>query len=202
MKIVFMGTPDFAVPCLRKLAESGHEVAAVFTQPDKPKGRGYALAPPPVKEKALEYGLTVYQPTTLRDGEALSLLTEMAPDMIVVVAYGKILPKEIIDLPRFGCVNIHASLLPLYRGAAPIQQSVLDGCEKTGVTAQCMDVGIDTGDVLGDVNGDGAVGIDDVTFLIDMLLTGSSGNNADVNGDGQVGIEDVTALIDMLLCGA
>ncbi len=143
-----MGTPDFAVPCLEALEKDANDIIAVFTQPDKPKGRGYALAPPPVKEKALEYGLTVYQPTTLRDGEALSLLTEMAPDMIVVVAYGKILPKEIIDLPRFGCVNIHASLLPLYRGAAPIQQSVLDGCEKTGVTAQCMDVGIDTGDIL------------------------------------------------------
>lgn len=148
MKIVFMGTPDFAVPCLRALVEDGNEIAGVFTQPDKPKGRGYALTPPPVKVTALENGLTVYQPTTLRDGEALSLLQSLAPEMIVVVAYGKILPKEIIDLPRYGCVNIHASLLPLYRGAAPIQQSVLDGCEITGVTAQCMDEGIDTGDIL------------------------------------------------------
>lgn len=148
MKIVFMGTPDFAVPCLSALAEDGNEIAGVFTQPDKPKGRGYTLTPPPVKIKALEYGLTVYQPATLKDGEAEKLLAEISPDMIVVVAYGKILPKEIIDLPKYGCVNIHASLLPLYRGAAPIQQSVLDGCAITGVTAQCMDIGIDTGDIL------------------------------------------------------
>ena len=148
MRIVFMGTPDFAVPCLKALIDDGNDVIGVFTQPDKPKGRGYTMTPPPVKVTAQSLGLTVYQPETLRDGSALSLLQELAPDMIVVVAYGKILPAEILSLPRFGCVNIHASLLPQYRGAAPIQQAVLDGCSETGVTAQCMDTGIDTGDIL------------------------------------------------------
>lgn len=148
MKIVFMGTPDFAVPCLKALIEDGNEIAAVFTQPDKPKGRGYTLTPPPVKVTALENGIEVYQPTTLKDGDALALLHQLAPEMIVVVAYGKILPKEILELPPQGCVNIHASLLPQYRGAAPIQQAVLDGCAVTGVTAQCMDIGVDTGDIL------------------------------------------------------
>ncbi len=148
MKIVFMGTPDFAVPCLQALIDDGNEIAAVFTQPDKPKGRGYAVMPPPVKVVAQENGIDVFQPLTLKDGEAFKLLEGIAPEMIVVVAYGRILPKEIIDLPEYGCVNIHASLLPQYRGAAPIQQAVLDGCTVTGVTAQCMDVGIDTGDIL------------------------------------------------------
>lgn len=148
MKIVFMGTPDFAVPCLQALIDDGNEIAAVFTQPDKPKGRGYAVMPPPVKVVAQENGIDVFQPLTLKDGESFKLLEGIAPEMIVVVAYGRILPKEIIDLPEYGCVNIHASLLPQYRGAAPIQQAVLDGCTVTGVTAQCMDVGIDTGDIL------------------------------------------------------
>ncbi len=148
MRIVFMGTPDFAVPCLKALIDDGNEIAAVFTQPDKPKGRGYTMTPPPVKVTALENNIEVFQPVTLRNDETLQLLQKLEPEMIVVVAYGKILPKEIIDLPQYGCVNIHASLLPLYRGAAPIQQAVLDGCAVTGVTAQCMDVGIDTGDIL------------------------------------------------------
>lgn len=148
MRIVFMGTPDFAVPCLDALVKDGNEIAGVFTQPDKPKGSGYTMTPPPVKERALEYGLDVYQPMTLKDAEIQEQLRSLSPEMIVVVAYGKILPKEIIDMPVYGCVNIHASLLPLYRGAAPIQQSVLDGCTVTGVTAQCMDIGIDTGDIL------------------------------------------------------
>ena len=147
MRIIFMGTPDFAVPCLKALIDDGNEIKGVFTQPDKPKGRGYTMTPPPVKELALLNNINVYQPTTLRDGKALELLKELDPEMIVVVAYGKILPEEIINLPEYGCVNIHASLLPQYRGAAPIQQAVLDGCEITGVTAQCMDVGIDTGDI-------------------------------------------------------
>lgn len=148
MRIVFMGTPDFAVPCLKSLIADGNEIAGVFTQPDKPKGRGYTLTPPPVKVTALENGLDVYQPTTLKDGQALDLLKKLAPEMIVVVAYGKILPKEIIDLPEYGCVNVHASLLPEYRGAAPIQQAVLDGKKITGVTTMYMDIGIDTGDML------------------------------------------------------
>ena len=148
MRIVFMGTPDFAVPCLKALIDDGNEIPAVFTQPDKPKGRGYAMTPPPVKVCALEHDIPVFQPNTLRDGEALGIMSELEPDMIVVVAYGKILPKEILELPRLGCVNVHASLLPEYRGAAPIQWAVLDGKKKTGVTAMLMDVGLDTGDML------------------------------------------------------
>lgn len=148
MKIVFMGTPDFAVPCLEALIKSGYDVCGVFTQPDKPKGRGYALAPPPVKVTALENNISVYQPTTLKDGEALTILNELSPDCIVVVAYGKILPKDILDLPRYGCINVHASLLPKYRGAAPIQWSVINGETETGVTTMYMDVGLDTGDMI------------------------------------------------------
>ena len=152
MKTVFMGTPDFAVPCLRTLAESGHEVAAVFTQPDKPKGRGYKLIPTPVKAAALEYGLPVYQPLSLRKGEeaeeALRILRDIAPDLIVVTAYGQILPKEILELPKYGCINIHASLLPKYRGAAPINWVLLSGEKETGVTSMQMSEGLDTGDML------------------------------------------------------
>lgn len=152
MKIVFMGTPDFAVPCLRTLAESSHEVAAVFTQPDKPKGRGYKMIPTPVKAAAEEYGLAVYQPLSLRKGEdadeALKILNDIAPDLIVVTAYGQILPREILELPRYGCVNIHASLLPKYRGAAPINWVLLNGEAETGVTSMQMSEGLDTGDML------------------------------------------------------
>lgn len=148
MKIVFMGTPDFAVPCLKALVESGETVVGVFTQPDKPKGRGYTLCPPPVKVCAAEYGISVFQPTTFKDGTALETLKELGPELIVVTAYGKILPAAVLSLPKYGCINIHASLLPQYRGAAPIQQSVLDGQAKTGVTAMQMDVGLDTGDML------------------------------------------------------
>ena len=143
-----MGTPDFAVPCLDALVKDGNEIAGVFTQPDKPKGRGYTMTPPPVKVLAMDNNIEVFQPTTLKDGEAARKLSELAPEMIVVVAYGKILPKDIIELPEYGCVNVHASLLPQYRGASPIQQAVLDGCKKTGVTAMYMDVGLDTGDML------------------------------------------------------
>ncbi|MGN0469332.1 MAG: methionyl-tRNA formyltransferase [Acutalibacteraceae bacterium] len=148
MRIVFMGTPDFAVPCLKALIEDKNEIVGVFTQPDKPKGRGYALTPPPVKVTALENNIEVFQPKTLKDGTALEILNKLNPEMIVVVAYGKILPKEIIDLPEYGCINVHASLLPEYRGAAPIQWAVLDGKKKTGVTAMYMDIGLDTGDML------------------------------------------------------
>ena len=148
MRIVFMGTPDFAVPCLEALIKDGNDIAAVYTQPDKPKGRGYTMTPPPVKVLAMDNNIEVFQPTTLKDGEAARKLSELAPEMIVVVAYGKILPKDIIELPEYGCVNVHASLLPQYRGASPIQQAVLDGCKKTGVTAMYMDVGLDTGDML------------------------------------------------------
>ena len=152
MKIVFMGTPEFAVPCLKVLAESDNEVAAVFTQPDKPKGRGYKMIPTPVKEAALEYGLPVYQPLSLRKGgdaeESMKVLRDIAPDLIVVTAYGQILPKEILELPKYGCVNIHASLLPKYRGAAPINWVLLNGETETGVTSMQMSEGLDTGDML------------------------------------------------------
>lgn len=148
MRIVFMGTPEFAVPCLQKLIDCGHEITGVFTQPDKPQGRKMILTPPPVKALALENGLTVYQPLKMRDGTALEMLKEANPELVIVVAYGKILPKEILEFPKYGCINIHASLLPKLRGAAPIQWSVINGCEKTGVTSMQMDEGLDTGDML------------------------------------------------------
>ena len=151
MKIVFMGTPDFAVPCLKSLIDSGENVQAVFTQPDKPKGRGYKLTPPPVKELALKNNIPVYQPTSLKNGddanETIKILNELSPDLIIVVAYGKILPKTILDLPKY-CINVHASLLPKYRGAGPIQWSVLNGEKTTGVTTMLMEEGLDTGDML------------------------------------------------------
>ena len=152
MKIVFMGTPDFSVPCLKALCKSGHNVAAVYTQPDKPKGRGYKMIPTPVKKCAKEFNIPVYQPKSLRKGEdaekAVENLGEIAPDLIIVVAYGQILPQSILDLPRYGCINIHASLLPEYRGAAPIQWCILDGKTETGVTSMKMESGLDTGDML------------------------------------------------------
>lgn len=149
MRIVFMGTPDFAVSTLTALIEGGHEVVAVVTQPDKPKGRGKAVLMTPVKEKALEHGIMVYQPERIRDDEPFfEILQELAPDVIVVTAFGQILPKRILDLPRYGCINVHASLLPKYRGSAPIQWAVINGDEETGVTTMQMDVGLDTGDML------------------------------------------------------
>lgn len=143
-----MGTPDFAVPCLRRLMEDGHEIAGVFTQPDKPKGRKQILTMPPVKALALEYHIPVFQPQKMRDGSAYSILKDLAPELIVVVAYGKILPEDILNLPRYGCLNIHGSLLPAYRGAAPIQWAVLNGEKTAGVTAMQMDAGLDTGDMI------------------------------------------------------
>ena len=149
MKLVYMGTPDFAVPPLTALVEAGHEVAAVVTQPDRPKGRGKTVLMTPVKEKALSYGIPVYQPARVKkDEEFLKTLREINPDAIVVAAFGQILPKEILELPKYGCVNIHASLLPKYRGAAPIQWAVIDGEKESGITTMMMDVGLDTGDML------------------------------------------------------
>lgn len=148
MDIVFMGTPEFAVPCLERLISDGHNVKGVFTQPDKPKGRGHKMQFPPVKECALSAGIPVYQPLKMRDGEALKILYKLNPELIIVVAYGKILPKEILEFPKYGCVNMHASVLPSYRGAAPIQWCVLNGEKISGVTAMQMDVGLDTGDML------------------------------------------------------
>lgn len=148
MRIVFMGTPDFSVPCLQRLIADGEEVVGVFTQPDKPKGRGYELTPPPVKAEALKHNIPVFQPKSMRDGEALKILETLQPDLNVVVAYGKILPPEILYFPKYNSINIHASILPKYRGAAPIQWVILNGEEKTGVTSMQMDDGIDTGDML------------------------------------------------------
>ena len=147
MKIVFMGTPDFSVPALERLHEE-HEVLAVVTQPDKAKGRSGKLTACPVKEKALELGLTVLQPEKARDEAFIQSLRELKPEVIVVIAYGQILPKEILELPKYGCVNVHASLLPRYRGAAPIQWAVINGDEVTGVTTMLMNEGLDTGDIL------------------------------------------------------
>lgn len=148
MKIIYMGTPDFAVPALKSLASSEHEVCAVFTQPDKPRGRKMILTPPDVKVCAQSLDIPVYQPDSMKNGDALEIINKYNPDVIVVAAYGKILPKAVLDAPKFGCVNIHGSLLPKYRGAAPIQQSVLNGDKVTGITTMLMDVGLDTGDIL------------------------------------------------------
>lgn len=148
MRIIFMGTPDFSVPTLEALVQGGHQVIAAVTQPDKPKGRGKSVLMTPVKEKALALSIPVYQPVKVREPEFVELLREMAPDVIVVVAFGQILPKEILTLPKYGCVNVHASLLPKYRGAAPIQWAVIDGEKESGVTTMLMDEGLDTGDML------------------------------------------------------
>ena len=148
MRILMMGTPDFAIPTLDALVNSNHEVVGVISQQDKPKGRGHHLVPTPLKEAALSYGLPVYQPKTLKDEAFMELLTKLAPDLIVVVAYGKILPKSVLDFPRYGCVNVHASLLPKYRGAGPIQWSIINGETETGITTMQMGEGLDTGDIL------------------------------------------------------
>ncbi len=148
MKIVFMGTPDFAAHCLQVLLNEGHEVTAVYTQPDKPKGRGGHEQASPVKELALRYGLPVYQPKRIRAKESVEELHKLTADVFVVAAFGQILSQEILDMPRYGCINVHASLLPKYRGAAPIQWAVINGDEYSGVTIQQMNAGVDTGDIL------------------------------------------------------
>lgn len=149
MRIVFMGTPDFAVGSLQALCESGkHEILAVVTQPDRPKGRGNKLLQTPVKEYALEQGLTVYQPQKVKTPEFVELLHELQPELIVVVAFGQFLSKEILELPKYGCINVHASLLPKYRGAAPIQYAIIKGEKESGVTIMQMDIGMDTGAML------------------------------------------------------
>lgn len=148
MRVVFMGTPDFAVPSLEKLLAKGYDVCAVYTQPDKPKGRGHKLQAPPVKELALQHEIPVLQPSTLRKEEVQEEIRSWNADVIVVVAYGKILPKAVLDAPRLGCINVHGSLLPKYRGAAPIQWTVIHGDETAGVTTMFMGEGLDTGDML------------------------------------------------------
>ena len=163
MKIVFMGTPDFSVNALENIVKAGHDVVGVITQPDKPKGRGGKMQYTPVKEKALELGLDVYQPQRVKETEFIEKLKEMNPDAIVVIAFGQILPKAILDMPKYGCINVHASLLPKYRGAAPIQWSVIDGEKETGVTTMYMNEGLDTWDI-----------IDKVVVPIDKKETGGS----------------------------
>lgn len=152
MRVLFMGTPGFAVPCAEALRLAGHEVCGVFTQPDKPKNRGKKMMTSPVKDWASEHGVAVYQPLSMRRGEdaeeSLRVLRVLAPEVIVVVAYGQILPREVLELPRLGCVNVHASVLPKYRGAAPIQRAIQDGCTESGVTTMKMDEGLDTGDCI------------------------------------------------------
>ena len=148
MRILFMGTPEYALFGLRALCDAGENVIGVVTQPDKPKGRGYELCPPPVKVFAMEKGLPVYQPETLRNGAFDEKLRALAPDLIVVVAYGKILPQSVLDMPKYGCINVHGSLLPAYRGAAPMQRAIIDGRTETGVTTMQMAAGLDTGDML------------------------------------------------------
>ena len=148
MKTVFMGTPDFAVPTLLRLLHDGHQICGVFTQPDKARGRSNALQPTPVKVAAMEHAIPVFQPQSMKTPEALEQLKKLAPELIVVVAYGRLLPKAVLELPQYGCINVHASLLPKYRGAAPIQWSVINGETVTGVTTMFMDIGLDTGDIL------------------------------------------------------
>ncbi|MCI6498427.1 MAG: methionyl-tRNA formyltransferase [Lachnospiraceae bacterium] len=148
MRVVFMGTPDFAVPVLEALTESKHEVVAVVTQPDKRKGRGKEMQYTPVKTAALNHGIEVYQPAKVKDEEFQNVLRDINADVIVVVAFGQILPPSIIHMPKYGCINVHASLLPKYRGAAPIQWAVIDGEKETGITTMQMDEGLDTGDMM------------------------------------------------------
>jgi methionyl-tRNA formyltransferase len=145
MRIIFAGTPDFSVPCLQALRDAGHEVVAVYTQPDRPAGRGRKLTPGPVKEAATALGLPLFQPTSLRDPEAIATLRDLGADLMVVVAYGLLLPQAVLDIPRLGCVNVHASVLPRWRGAAPIQRAILAGDRESGVTIMRMEAGLDTG---------------------------------------------------------
>ena len=151
MRVVFMGTPDFAVPSLEALLAAGHEVCGVFTQPDRPKNRGMKLLPPPVKVTAQSHGIPVFQPVQLRDGSALEELRALKPELIVVAAYGRILPQEILELPPKGCINVHSSLLPRYRGAAPIHWAVVNGDAETGVTIMKVAPELDAGDILGQI---------------------------------------------------
>ena len=208
MRIVYMGTPDFAVEPLKKLVDEGYDVAGVFTQPDKKTGRKQILTPSDVKKAALENNLTVYQPNTLKDGEALKILKSINPDMIVVAAYGKILPKEILELPKYGCINIHASLLPKYRGAAPIQRAVLNGDKETGVCIMKMDEGIDTGDIYYIVKTD--IGINETSAeLFDRLsVIGADAlihtikllENGQAQAQKQCGDASYASMIDRSLC--
>jgi len=186
MRILFMGTPDFALFTLRALCERGDEVVGVVTQPDKPRGRGYTLMPPPVKVYAEERGIPVYQPATLKGEEFASLLSSIDPDVIVVVAFGKILPESVLSYPKYGCINVHGSLLPAYRGAAPMQRAIMEGQAETGVTTMMMDVGLDTGDML----------------LVDRVPIGENDNFEDIHDRlGACGARLLLRTLDELAAG-
>ena len=174
MKVVFMGTPEFALPSLRALVENGYRVEAVVTQPDRPGGRGKKLRPPPVKTYALQENIPVLQPEKLRETGFYRLLRDIEPDAIVVAAYGRILPDKILELPRYGCINVHASLLPAYRGAAPIHRAVINGEKETGITIMQMDAGLDTGDIIIQDRVD--IGLDDTTGDIHDRLAEQGGS--------------------------
>lgn len=186
LRIIFMGTPEFACPTLRMLIERGEELAAVVTQPDRPKGRGQQTLPPPVKVLAEEHGIPVRQPVKVRAPEFIETVKEINPDLIVVVAFGQILPKALLDIPRRGCINVHASLLPRYRGAAPINWCIINGEAETGVTTMLMDVGLDTGDML--LKKGAPIGPDeDATSLHDRLSI--------------LGAETLSETLDLLAAG-
>ena len=186
MRILFMGTPDFALFSLRALVESGEELVGVVTQPDKPKGRGKSMSSPPVKIYAESVGIPVYQPTTMKDGAFLETLRALDPELIVVTAYGKILPSYLLDYPKYGCLNVHGSLLPLYRGAAPMQRVLMEGRRETGVTIMYMDVGLDTGDMM----------------LKRVLPIGENDNFEDVHdGLGVLGAEALLEAVALLKSG-
>ena len=201
LRVVFMGTPDFACPTLQKLLDRGEEVIAVVTQPDRPKGRGQKMVPPPVKELAEKNGIPVLQPQKVRAPEFIEILKGMNPDLIVVVAFGQILPKALLDIPKFGCINVHASLLPRYRGAAPLNWCIINGETETGVTTMLMDEGLDTGAMLLkkvtpiDPEEDtqslhdrlSAIGADTLSETLDMLAAG---------GLNPVFLDDVEAGLD------
>ena len=168
MRILFMGTPEFAVASLKRLVEDGHDVCGVFTQPDKPKNRGMKMTFSPVKEYALSQNLTVYQPTKMRDGTALAIVEELQPELIVVAAYGRILPEEILNAPKYGSINVHSSILPAYRGAAPINWAILDGLDETGVTIMYMAKELDAGDIIHTVTT--AIDIDETAQELTLRL--------------------------------
>ena len=186
MRILFMGTPEFAVASLKRLVEDGHDVCGVFTQPDKPKNRGMKMMFSPVKEYALSQNLTVYQPLKMRDGEALGIVQQLQPELIVVAAYGRILPEEILNAPKYGSINVHSSLLPQYRGAAPINWAILDGLDETGVTIMYMAKELDAGDIIHTV--ETAIDIDETALELTMRLA-------------ELGAQALSETVDMLASG-
>ena len=186
MRILFMGTPEFAVASLKRLVEDGHDVCGVFTQPDKPKNRGMKMMFSPVKEYALSQNLTVYQPLKMRDGEALGIVEQLQPELIVVAAYGRILPEEILNAPKYGSINVHSSLLPQYRGAAPINWAILDGLDETGVTIMYMAKELDAGDIIHTVKT--AIDIDETAQELTLRLA-------------DLGAQTLSETVDMLANG-